>query len=253
MEDFRPRDIFYRFEKERSIHPAYLFNMSARDMARFGLLYLNTGRWKSKQLIPDQWISKSTSAVSKNLGKFQDRDGFGYLWWVSDGIKGEPMYYTSGSGGQRIIILPNSELVIVHRTNTYEGKNVSDSEIIQLVEKTLDAKTSEVQNGAATTRLESRNNIPKTVTLDKSTMDKYTGNYKHPFLGYFMVRSKNNKLYLDTNIGVFRLFATDTDTFFPEDLETPTQFVAAPEKGLRNTIKPVFGKDRSLQKAIFYY
>jgi hypothetical protein len=37
MDDFKLGDGFYRVEKEKSAHPAYLFKMSARDMARFGL------------------------------------------------------------------------------------------------------------------------------------------------------------------------------------------------------------------------
>jgi CubicO group peptidase (beta-lactamase class C family) len=253
MEDFRQSDIFLRFEKERSMHPAYLINMSARDMARFGLLYLNEGRWKNKQIIPAKWISKSTSAVSTDLGSFADRGGFGYLWWISDGIKGEPMFYTSGAGGHRIMILPQSDLVIVHRTNTYERKNVADSQVILLVEKILDAKSNEGKKDVETIKLNPDYNLPKTVKIDQSIIEKYTGSYKHPFLGNFSVRNEKSKIFLDTNIGVFRLLATDSDAFFPEDLETPMQFVPAPDEGTKFTIKPVFGKDRNLQKAIMYY
>jgi CubicO group peptidase (beta-lactamase class C family) len=253
MEDFRTSDIFYRFEKERSMHPAYLFNMSARDMARFGVLYLNKGKWKSKQIVPSQWISKSTSVVSSDLGRFADRGGFGYLWWVSNGIKGQPMYYTSGSGGHRIMILPESDLVVVHRTNTYEGKNVNASEVMQLLEKILDAKSSEGKKDVETFKLNPEYNLPKTVKLDKSIIEKYTGSYTHPFLGYFKVRSEKRKVFLETNIGTFRMFAIGTDTFFPEDLVTPMHFVPAPDAATRYTVKPVFGKDRKLQKAIMYY
>ncbi|WP_298758690.1 serine hydrolase [uncultured Psychroserpens sp.] len=253
MEDFRQSDIFLRYEKERSMHPAYLFNMSTRDMARFGVLYLNNGKWKSKQVVPANWILKSTSIVSSDLGRFADREGFGYLWWVSKGIKGEPMYYTSGSGGHRIIVLPHSDLVVVHRVNTYEGKNVSESEIKQLVEKILDAKSGAGKKDAATIRLTPSYNLPKTIKLDRSTLEKYAGSYKHPFLGYFIVRNEKHKMFLDTNVGVFKLFATDTDTFFPEDLVTPMQFVPAPDEETKYTIKPIFSKERQLQKAIMYY
>ena len=43
MEDFRLQDTYYHLEEEHSIHPAYPFRMSARDMARFGLLFLRRG------------------------------------------------------------------------------------------------------------------------------------------------------------------------------------------------------------------
>jgi CubicO group peptidase (beta-lactamase class C family) len=253
MEDFRPTDIFYRYEKDRSMHPAYLFNMSTRDMARFGVLYLNEGKWKSKQLVPAEWITKSTSAVSSDLGKFNERGGFGYLWWVSDGIQGEPMYYTSGLGGQRIIVLPKSDLVIVHRTNTFEGKNVPDNEVIQLVEKILKAKSGLDKAATSVIQLKPKYNLPSAVVVDKSIVQKYAGSYKHPFLGDFIVRIEKKNAYLDTNIGSFRMIPTDTDMFVPEDLETPMKFVPAPDESKKFTIEPVFGKGRRLLKALMYY
>jgi len=253
MEDFRFNDIFYRLEKERSRHPAYLFNMSARDMARFGVLYINKGKWKSKQIISKEWITESTSAISKDLGNFANRGGFGYLWWVSEGVKGQPMYYSSGTGGHRIMVLPESDLVIVHRTNTYEGKNVSANELLQMAEKIVDAKVGKGKNDAVTIKLNVERSKPKVVKLNQSIIQKYTGRYKHPFLGYFTIRKEKNNIFLETNIGIFKLFATATDMFFPEDLVTPLQFVPAPEATARYTIKPVFGKDGSLQKAIMYY
>ncbi len=253
MEDFRPTDIFYRYEKDRSMHPAYLFNMSTRDMARFGVLFLNKGKWKSKQLVPAEWISKSTSVVSSELGKFNERGSFGYLWWVSDGIQGEPMYYTSGLGGHRIIVLPKSDLIIVHRTNTYEGKNVPESEVMQLVEKILNAKSGLDKVTTSVIQLKPKYNLPEAVVLDKSIVQKYAGSYKHPFLGDFIIRIEKNKVYLDTNIGSFRLIPTDNDKFFPEDLETPMKFVPAPDENAKYTIKPIFGKDKSLEGAIMYY
>ena len=253
MEDFRSTDIFYRFEKDRSLHPAYLFNMSTRDMARFGVLYLNKGTWKAKRLVPAEWISKSTSAISSDLGRFDERGSFGYLWWVSDGIQGEPMYYTSGLGGHRIIVLPKSDLVIVHRTNTYEGKNVPESEVMRLVEKVLNAKTGLPKAEISVIKLKPKYNLPEAVKLDNSILQKYAGSYKHPFLGDFIVRIEKNNAFLDTNIGSFRLISTDNDKFFPEDLETPMQFLPAPDEATRFTIKPIFGKDKSLEGAIMYY
>ena len=40
--------------------PAYVFRMTARDMARFGLLYLSEGRWNDQQVVPDAWVKKTT-------------------------------------------------------------------------------------------------------------------------------------------------------------------------------------------------
>src|SRR3984893_3806868 len=57
MQDFRPEDVYY-LDGSISMHRAYHFEITARDMARFGLLYLRKGRWKNKQIIPEAWVEK---------------------------------------------------------------------------------------------------------------------------------------------------------------------------------------------------
>ena len=51
MQDYRVSDGSYERGSD-SLHAAYLFKMSARDLVRFGLLYLNGGQWKDRQVIP---------------------------------------------------------------------------------------------------------------------------------------------------------------------------------------------------------
>jgi CubicO group peptidase (beta-lactamase class C family) len=74
MEDFRPTDMYYLKAAEnaepfaKSLYPAYHFRLTARDMARFGHLYLHQGNWKGTQLIPSDWITKSTTSYSETSG-----------------------------------------------------------------------------------------------------------------------------------------------------------------------------------------
>lgn len=110
MEDFSAADGVYVKEASSS-HPAYVFRMSARDLARFGLLFLNGGRWNGAQLIPPTWVTESTSRLSDTE---QPGRGYGYLWWtfssVRSGISG---YFASGYGGQQIVVVPSKHLVVV--------------------------------------------------------------------------------------------------------------------------------------------
>ena len=79
MEDFSPDDCTYVFERSKSNHPAYFFRMSTQDMARFGLLYQQLGRWKGKQIVPEAWIRESTAVYPvQNPGG----DPYGYLWRI---------------------------------------------------------------------------------------------------------------------------------------------------------------------------
>ena len=51
-------------------------NACARDFAKFGRLYLNNGKWNGKQIVPEEWIKKSTT-VNKNTKDYF----YTYQWW----------------------------------------------------------------------------------------------------------------------------------------------------------------------------
>jgi CubicO group peptidase (beta-lactamase class C family) len=126
MEDFRVEDVGYGRGGE-SVHPSYPFRMSARDMARFGLLYLRQGEWRGRQIIPSSWVEESTKPHSllPGSGVFGTYGGYGYMWWVAvDGkqfpdvdLKGGT-YSAQGYGGHFIVVIPHYDLVVVHRNNT---------------------------------------------------------------------------------------------------------------------------------------
>ena len=127
MQDFEVRDVTYEstdkiISRQRdSIHPAYRFWISARDLARFGVLFQQAGQWNGQQIIPPDWIRDSIEPYS-----IPNRFGYGYSWWRVVGYPdwlGSGAYLASGTGGQKLLIDPNRKLVVVHRTDT--GKNLT--------------------------------------------------------------------------------------------------------------------------------
>jgi CubicO group peptidase (beta-lactamase class C family) len=120
MQDYRPRDGSY-FRGDASIHPAYPIRMSARDLARFALLYLRKGNWAGRQIVPQDWVQESTQAYS-NSGY---GPGYGYLWWT--GFLGgavaptlalpEGSFLAEGAGGQYALVAPALDLVVVQRVD----------------------------------------------------------------------------------------------------------------------------------------
>ncbi|MCP3928019.1 MAG: serine hydrolase [Bacteroidetes bacterium] len=108
MQDFRIQDVEYKWEPT-SIHPAYHFWISPRDLARFGQLYLQKGLWKNTQVIPASWVDESTVSHSKT-----SNGGYGYMWWINP----DSSYYASGFMGQKILIIPKHEIVIVNSVFT---------------------------------------------------------------------------------------------------------------------------------------
>jgi CubicO group peptidase (beta-lactamase class C family) len=114
MQDFDLANCFYQFEPV-SEHPAYHFAMSARDMARFGLLFLRNGRWRDQQIVPTAWIEQSTSPYSEANSLWD----YGYMWWLAKtGTFGShTVWQAAGGGGHAIWVVPDMELVVVHRVD----------------------------------------------------------------------------------------------------------------------------------------
>ncbi len=122
MQDYSPTDGEY-VSGSKSVHDAYPFRISARDLARFGLLYLRDGKWNGQQIVPENWVAESTVSHSK-IGADK---GYGYMWWTGRGsfrhlnVK-EPVYFASGYRRQYAFVFPYLDLVIVHRINSDTSK-----------------------------------------------------------------------------------------------------------------------------------
>ncbi len=90
--------------------------LTARDMAKFGYLYLNRGRWENEQLLPASWVEASTRDHEKNI---YGRYSYGYQWYLTK-VDGEAAFLASGFGGQIIGVVPSVDLVVVLK---YEAEN----------------------------------------------------------------------------------------------------------------------------------
>ena len=92
---------------------------NARDLARFGLLYLGHGIWNGERLLSEEWIDfvRTPAPATKSIGSI-----YGGQWWlVPEGRDDVPKdaYSTSGNRGQFSIIVPSRDMVIVRRGLDY--------------------------------------------------------------------------------------------------------------------------------------
>jgi CubicO group peptidase (beta-lactamase class C family) len=92
---------------------------TARDFARFGLLYLNNGKINGEQLLPDNWVNETIQPPVVNELK-----NYGYQFWLNGWDKNDKtkrefpdvpadLFYADGYGGQFIYIIPSKKLVVV--------------------------------------------------------------------------------------------------------------------------------------------
>ena len=123
MEDYRPVDVHLLTRDDTSEkamgnasdHAAYVFDISTRDLARFGLLYAADGRWGERQVLPAGWVEESTLGAALPTG--WDDLQYGYMWWVRPphGPFDEPVLIARGGRGHQMVVAPGLDLVLVHR------------------------------------------------------------------------------------------------------------------------------------------
>lgn len=218
MEDFRLMDCYYHLEPENSIHPAYPFRMSARDAARFGLLFLREGKWQGKQIISRDWVKESTSIHSHTDNR---GGGYGYLWWIPGGdIKELGMYAALGVGSQIIAVIPKANMVIVQRVDTYTGRQVPPN--ARLFKMILEAKISDAKPDPKVRPLQSTPSFkrPELIHLEPDALKKYIVRDYQMGRRIVNIKKLDNELILDSpSFGKFKLFPFSDTKFVVEDLE----------------------------------
>jgi CubicO group peptidase (beta-lactamase class C family) len=110
---------------------------NARDLARFGLLYLQDGVWDGERLISEEWIEFSSTPAPATVG----RGGmYGGQWWlVPEGRTDVPAdaYSTNGNRGQYTVVVPSHNIVIVRRGLDYGRQGFSQWDLTREVLKAL--------------------------------------------------------------------------------------------------------------------
>jgi CubicO group peptidase (beta-lactamase class C family) len=91
--------------------------MRPRDMLKFGLLFLNKGQWKDRQILSEKWIAESTSRQTP-IGE----EPYGYQWWINKFVINHRVlesYSARGHGEQFIFIVPELNMIAVFTAGNY--------------------------------------------------------------------------------------------------------------------------------------
>lgn len=114
--------------------------LRARDLAKFGSLYLHDGKWNGKQIIPARWVEQSTSrrfpfkssGAPDGGGKF----GYGYFWWYGCYATAKDLIEVRaaiGNGQQRVFVIPGFNMVVTvfaGRYNDFRTANTLSQRIL---------------------------------------------------------------------------------------------------------------------------
>jgi hypothetical protein len=222
MEDWRVSDGYYHYERDKSMYPAYPFRMSARDAARFGLLYASDGVWGDERILSEHWVRRSSALYSID----SDVMGYGFMWWVmrEPRFAEHGMFAALGVGNQMIAVLPKSDMVIVNRANTYLGESTPIGELLDLIEQVVDARTGTSVADPALVPLEETTDSLITSVSD-TQLSELVGEWEFPppLLGLSSfttvdIALDHGHLVLYSPVsGTFRLYLQDDGTLHEED------------------------------------
>lgn len=96
--------------------------LTPKDLAKFGYLYLNNGKWEETQVLPHNWVSLNTdNPIDTPWPALK----YGYQWWLMPYGDGKMTLLASGLGGQRLLVIPEYNIVAV-----FTGWNVYDKEAL---------------------------------------------------------------------------------------------------------------------------
>jgi len=119
LRDHSAAAVTYSAEPGLSRHRAAMFQMSARDLARFGEVYLAGGEFDGERILPAEWVDLITKDYTET-GEPGLRQGHGYLWWIPGPESGLPSgsFWAWGFGQQALFVIPAWQTVIVHQSDT---------------------------------------------------------------------------------------------------------------------------------------
>jgi CubicO group peptidase (beta-lactamase class C family) len=103
------RPVWQRSPQDETVG-GFGLELTPRDLAKLGYLYLNGGRWDRTRVVPAGYVRAATSYQS--AGDSTGFAAYGYLWWVTE-VAGLPSYFGLGFGGQYLYVVPALDLIAV--------------------------------------------------------------------------------------------------------------------------------------------
>lgn len=219
-----------------AMSPAGSINSSALEMTKWIGIWLNKGKYKDKQVLPEAYVKKAINPLFIINGiadpKFPDQhlNSYGYAWFVSS-YKG---HYRMDHGGNidgfsaNVSLFPNDDIGIVVLTNQNGSmlpvlaRNIAADLLLATKATDWIAYLKEKQTANKKKLTETKTeaaNAKVNGTKPSHSLQEFTGDYKHPGYGTFYITVKNDSLFAQTPKGELYLSHRHYDIFTPMEVK----------------------------------
>jgi CubicO group peptidase (beta-lactamase class C family) len=220
-------------------HGYYFFRMSTRDLARFGLLYLHSGKWQGSSILSADWVARSTQSYSETgIG------GYGYMWktfpksesarYGFTALADYEVFWVSGIGVHVLAVVPSLDLVFVHRFDS--DNSIPEYEhlpVFRLLDLIVSARTEESTTDLMLRAVEERPLPtewapvvnPESVSLSSDVLERYVGWYRLPPVTICIVKEGDHLQHIEADGSIFdNLYPESEELFFYENWDRKIQF-----------------------------
>lgn len=101
--------------------------LTLRDMAKFGLLFCNNGKYKNQQVISEKWMNDAMSEQVTFKKAKEGYTGYGFFFWLSH-VNNHKLIAARGKGGQFIVCVPDCDLVLVSFSSEWNDRGFAEVE-----------------------------------------------------------------------------------------------------------------------------
>jgi CubicO group peptidase (beta-lactamase class C family) len=131
------------FSKRRKFPAAASgLRLTSRDLLKFGLLFLNNGKWNDKQILSEEWVAETLKTKILRDTVTSATNGYSYLFWThTDTVNNKQfeLITARGNGGQRIFINKVSNLIVVITAGNYNKSGIKNDGQVALDKYILSA------------------------------------------------------------------------------------------------------------------
>lgn len=120
-------DAMWNLDHDNGVEKAYCcFIASAGDFARLGSLYMNKGKFRDQQIVPENYVSESIVPADLIDSETKEKiDRYGYSWWLLK-HQGEDIFYARGILGQYVIVIPSQKIIAVRLGHKRTNEKIND-------------------------------------------------------------------------------------------------------------------------------